>query len=311
MFVLKRLGHALIVLFGVTIVVFSLLHLVPGDPVRLALGTRFDEATYAALRAQSGLDEPMLAQYVGYVTGAASGDLGVSFRSGEPVSAMLIDRVGATLSLAVVALVLALLIAVPLGTLAALRRGGPLDMLARFLSQIGVSIPDFWLGILLVLVFSSMLGWFPASGYIPITENPARWLQSVLLPAITIGTGTGAILTRYIRSSVLETLGAAHVQTARAKGLRSKVVLARHVLRNAMVPVITVGGTQLATLLGGVVVVEVVFAWPGLGRLVFDSVQARDYPVIQGAVLLIAVLFLLINFLVDVLYSRIDPRITL
>lgn len=311
MFVLKRLGHALIVLFGVTIVVFSLLHLVPGDPVRLALGTRFDEATYAALRAQSGLDEPMLAQYVGYVTGAASGDLGVSFRSGEPVSAMLIDRVGATLSLAVVALVLALLIAVPLGTLAALRRGGPLDMLARFLSQIGVSIPDFWLGILLVLVFSSMLGWFPASGYIPITENPARWLQSVLLPAITIGTGTGAILTRYIRSSVLETLGAAHVQTARAKGLRSKVVLARHVLRNAMVPVITVGGTQLATLLGGVVVVEVVFAWPGLGRLVFDSVQARDYPVIQGAVLLIAALFLLINFLVDVLYSRIDPRITL
>lgn len=311
MFVLKRLGHALIVLFGVTIVVFSLLHLVPGDPVRLALGTRFDEATYAALRAQSGLDEPMLAQYVGYVTGAASGDLGVSFRSGEPVSAMLIDRVGATLSLAVVALVLALLIAVPLGTLAALRRGGPLDMLARFLSQIGVSIPDFWLGILLVLVFSSMLGWFPASGYIPITENPARWLQSVLLPAITIGTGTGAILTRYIRSSVLETLGAAHVQTARAKGLRSKVVLARHVLRNAMVPVVTVGGTQLATLLGGVVVVEVVFAWPGLGRLVFDSVQARDYPVIQGAVLLIAALFLLINFLVDVLYSRIDPRITL
>lgn len=311
MFVLKRLVHALLVLLGVSVVVFALIHMVPGDPVRLALGTRFDQASYDALRRASGLDQPLLQQYFSYIGKAATGNLGVSFRSGQPVTLLLLGRLGATVSLAVTSIIIALLIAFPLGTLAALHRGKPIDMISRFFSQVGVSVPDFWLGILLILVFSSTLGWFASSGYVPITQDPGGWARSVLLPAITVGTGSGAILTRYVRSSVLETLGSDHVRTARAEGLRERTVLFGHVLRNALVPVITVGGTQLATLLGGVVVVEVVFAWPGLGRLVFDSVAARDYPVIQGAVLLIATLFLLISFLVDVLYWRVDRRIAL
>lgn len=311
MFVLKRLGHALVVMVGVSIVVFALVHLVPGDPVRLALGTRFDQATYDALRAASGLDKPMVEQYFSYLGNALTGNLGVSFRSGAPVTDLLLQRLPATLSLAVMALLIALLIAFPLGTASALNRGKPVDVVVRFFSQLGVSIPDFWLGILLILLFSTTLSWLPSSGYVAFTDDPGGWLRSILLPAFTVGTSTGAIMTRYVRSSVLENLGADHVRTARSKGLRERTVLASHVLRNALVPVITVGGTQLAGLLGGVVVVEVVFAWPGLGRLVFDSVSSRDYPVIQGAVLLIAVLFLVINFLVDVLYSRVDPRIKL
>ena len=311
MFVLKRLGHAAIVLLGVTVVVFALVHLVPGDPVRLAMGTRFDQATYDALRHASGLDQPLFQQYFSYIGKAFSGNLGVSFRSGQPVTNLLLDRLPATASLAVMALLIALVIAFPLGTASAMGRGKPIDMITRFFSQLGVSVPDFWLGIMLILIFSTTLHWFPSSGYVPLTQDPAGWLRSILLPALTVGVGTGAILTRYVRSSVLEALGADHVRTARAKGLRERVVLTRHVLRNALVPVITVGGTQLAGLLGGVVVVEVVYAWPGLGRLVYESVSARDYPVIQGAVLLIAALFLLINFVVDILYSRVDPRITL
>ena len=311
MFLLKRLGHALIVMLGVSIVVFTLVHLVPGDPVRLALGTRFDQETYDALRQASGLDQPLLQQYFSYLGNAVTGNLGVSFRSGEPVTELLLQRLPATLSLALMAVVIALLIAFPFGTASALSRGKPIDVLVRLFSQFGVSIPDFWLGLMLIMLFSTALGWLPSSGYVALADDPAGWLRAVLLPALTVGTSTGAIMTRYVRSSVLETLGAEHVRTARAKGLRERTVLLSHVLRNALVPVITVGGTQLAGLLGGVVVVEVVFAWPGLGRLVYDSVSARDYPLIQGAVLLIAVLFLVINVLVDVLYSRVDPRIKL
>lgn len=311
MFLLKRLGHALIVMLGVSIVVFTLVHLVPGDPVRLALGTRFDQETYDALRQASGLDQPLLQQYFSYLGNAVTGNLGVSFRSGEPVTELLLQRLPATLSLALTAVVIALLIAFPFGTASALSRGKPIDVLVRLFSQFGVSIPDFWLGLMLIMLFSTALGWLPSSGYVALADDPAGWLRAVLLPALTVGTSTGAIMTRYVRSSVLETLGAEHVRTARAKGLRERTVLLSHVLRNALVPVITVGGTQLAGLLGGVVVVEVVFAWPGLGRLVYDSVSARDYPLIQGAVLLIAVLFLVINVLVDVLYSRVDPRIKL
>ena len=310
-FVLKRLGQAVIVLFGVTVVVFALLQLVPGDPVRLAMGTRFDPNVYAALREAAGLDRPVLEQYLGYVGSAVTGDLGVSFRSGEPVTQLLLDRLPATVSLALVGIVIALGMALPLGTMAALRRGKVSDYVVRVVSQIGVSIPDFWMAILLILLFSVTLGWLPPAGYVPLTEDPLGWLLRILMPAFTVGIVSGSILTRYVRSSVLETLGSDHARTARAKGLPGSLVMRRHVLRNAMLPLVTIGGVQLATLLGGLVVVEVVFAWPGLGRLVFDAVQARDYPVIQGAVLLIAVMFLLINLAVDLLYAWIDPRISL
>lgn len=310
-FVLKRLGQAVIVLFGVTVVVFALLQLVPGDPVRLAMGTRFDPNVYAALREAAGLDRPVLEQYLGYVGSAVTGDLGVSFRSGEPVTQLLLDRLPATVSLALVGIVIALGMALPLGTMAALRRGKISDYVVRVVSQIGVSIPDFWMAILLILLFSVTLGWLPPAGYVPLTEDPLGWLLRILMPAFTVGIVSGSILTRYVRSSVLEALGSDHARTARAKGLPGSLVMRRHVLRNAMLPLVTIGGVQLATLLGGLVVVEVVFAWPGLGRLVFDAVQARDYPVIQGAVLLIAVMFLLINLAVDLLYAWIDPRISL
>ncbi|WP_405107825.1 ABC transporter permease [Micromonospora sp. NBC_01405] len=308
-FVLRRLLQSVVVLLGVTLVVFLLLQLVPGDPVRVALGTRFDQQTYDALRERSGLDRPLVAQYVSYVGHALTGDLGVSFRSGQPVTTIVLERLPATLSLAVTAVLLALLVAFPLGVLSAVRSGSALDYAARVFSQFGVSVPDFWMGIMGILLFAGVLGWLPPSGYVALTEDPAGWASHVLLPAAAVGLVTASILTRFIRSSVLEVLSEDYVRTAEAKGLRSRVVVVRHVLRNALIPVVTVVAVQFASLIGGVIVIEVLFAWPGVGRLTYDAVQARDYPVLQGAVLFVAALFLLMNLLVDILYARLDPRI--
>ncbi|AYF27698.1 MULTISPECIES: ABC transporter permease [Micromonospora] len=309
-FVLRRVLQSAVVLVGVTLVVFLLLQLVPGDPVRVALGTRFDPQTYEALRERAGLDQPLPVQYVSYLGHALTGDLGVSFRTGQPVSAIVLERLPATLSLAVTAVVFALLVAFPLGIVAAVRSGSAVDHAARVFSQFGVSVPDFWMGIMGILLFAGVLGWLPPSGYVALTDDPGRWATHVALPAVTVGLVTASILTRFIRSSVLEVLSADYVRTAEAKGLRNRVVILRHVLRNALIPVVTVVAVQLASLLGGVIVIEVLFAWPGIGRLTFDAVQARDYPVLQGAVLLVAALFLLVNLLVDILYARLDPRIT-
>ncbi|MER7993000.1 MULTISPECIES: ABC transporter permease [Micromonospora] len=309
-FVLRRALQSAVVLVGVTLVVFLLLQLVPGDPVRVALGTRFDQETYDALRERAGLDQPLPVQYASYLGHALTGDLGVSFRTGQPVSQIVLERLPATLSLAVTAVLFALLVAFPLGIVAAVRSGSAVDHAARVFSQFGVSVPDFWMGIMGILLFAGVLGWLPPSGYVALTEDPGRWATHVALPAVTVGLVTASILTRFIRSSVLEVLSADYVRTAEAKGLRNRVVIVRHVLRNALIPVVTVVAVQLASLLGGVIVIEVLFAWPGIGRLTFDAVQARDYPVLQGAVLLVAALFLLVNLLVDILYARLDPRIT-
>ncbi|MEU7958919.1 MULTISPECIES: ABC transporter permease [Micromonospora] len=310
-FVLRRLLQSVVVLLGVTLVVFLLLQLVPGDPVRVSLGTRFDQQTYDALRERSGLDRPLVVQYLSYVGNALTGDLGVSFRSGQPVTTIVLQRLPATLSLAVTAVLLALLVAFPLGVLSAVRSGSFVDHAARVFSQFGVSVPDFWTGIMGILLFAGVLGWLPPSGYVPLTDDPVGWASHVALPAAAVGLVTASILTRFIRSSVLEVLAEDYVRTAEAKGLRPRVVVVRHVLRNALIPVVTVVGVQLASLVGGVIVIEVLFAWPGVGRLTYDAVQARDYPVLQGAVLFVATLFLLMNLLVDVLYARLDPRITL
>ncbi len=310
-FLARRLVYSLVVLVGVLIVVFALAHLVPGDPVRIALGTRYTPEAYDALRHASGLDRPLPAQFVGYLGHAATGNLGVSFRSGDPVAQVLAERLPATVSLAVVGIVLALVIALPAGIYAATREGRLSDVIVRVTSQFGVSIPDFWLGILLISLFSTTLGWLPTSGYRPLLDDPAGWLRHVILPGLTVGLVAAAIMTRYVRSAVLEVSAMGYVRTARSKGLPPRVVTLRHVVRNALVPILTITGIQLATILGGVIVVEVVFAWPGLGRLVYLSVAARDYPVIQGAVLLIAVLFLAVNLAVDVLYALVDPRIRL
>lgn len=308
-YILSRVGQAAVVLLGVSIIVFSLMQLVPGDPVRVALGTRFDQETYDALRARAGLDQPLVVQYFQYLGNALTGDLGVSFRSGQPVTQALLERLPATLSLAGFSLLIALLIAVPLGLISATRSGKLSDYVSTVFSQIGVSIPDFWMAILLILLFTSTLGWLPPSGYVAFTESPLEWLEHILMPAVTVGVVSGSILTRFVRSAVLESMGQEHVRTATSKGLPGGLVLRRHVLRGALVPIITITGIQLATLLGGVVVVEVIFAWPGLGRLTYDAVEARDYPLLQGAVLMFAAIFLLVNLLVDLLYAALDPRI--
>ncbi|CDO06032.1 ABC transporter permease [Mycolicibacterium cosmeticum] len=310
-FLVRRLAYSLVVLVGVLIVVFALVHLVPGDPVRIALGTRYTPEAYQALRQASGLDRPLAAQFASYLGHAATGNLGVSFRNGDPVTQVLLERLPATVSLAVVGIVLALVIALPAGIYAALREGRISDAIVRATSQFGVSVPDFWLGILLISLFSSVLGWLPTSGYRPLFDDPGGWLRHVILPGLTVGLVAAAIMTRYVRSAVLEVSAMGYVRTARSKGLPPRVVTLRHTVRNALVPILTITGIQLATILGGVIVVEVVFAWPGLGRLVYNSVAARDYPVIQGAVLLIAVLFLAVNLLVDLLYAIADPRIRL
>jgi peptide/nickel transport system permease protein len=308
-FVLVRVGQTLIALLGVSVVVFSLIHLVPGDPIRAALGTRFDQQVYDALLVRSGLDQPLLAQFVDWLGRALTGDLGVSFRTGRAITTELGDRLPATLLLAGGSLLIGLLIAIPLGIVSAIRQGKPVDYVASTLSQVGVSVPDFWFGILLILLVSRTLGWLPPGGYVPLTEDPVEAIRRLLLPAITAGVVTGSILTRFVRSSVLEAMQAEHVRLARAKGIPERDVLRHHVLRNAWIPVVTITGLQLATLLGGIVVVEVVFSWPGIGRYALDAVNGRDYPALQGSVLIIAAGFLLVNLLVDLLYGKLDPRI--
>lgn len=309
-YILRRTLQALGVMFGVSVLVFLIMHLVPGDPIRLALGTRFDPDTYEALRRRAGLDQPLIIQYFDWIGGAVTGDLGVSFRTGQPVTTMILERLPATLSLALGSLLVALAMAIPLGVISAIRSGKPIDYVATFVSQVGISVPDFWMGILLILFFGLYLGLLPASGYVSPLTDPLQWAKHLILPSITIGVVSGSILTRFVRSSTLEALGQDYTRTARSKGLRERTVLARHVLRNALIPVTTVTGLQLAYLLSGVIVIEVVFAWPGLGLLALNAVESRDYPVLQGAVLLFAFFFLVVNLIVDLLYAFLDPRIT-
>jgi peptide/nickel transport system permease protein len=298
---LTRAGAALVVVFGVCTLVFLLIHLVPGDPVEAMLGERAQAADRAALRAALGLDLPLWEQYLRYLAGLLRLDLGRSFLDQRPVTTILTERLPATLVLGAAALGIAVVVALPLGVLAARYRGGALDAGAMTLSLLGISIPNFWLGPLLILVFSLWLGWTPVSG----AEAPG----AIVLPAITLGTGLAAILARMVRASVLEVLGEDYVRTARAKGLGEPAVLWRHALRNAWLPVLTVIGMQLGGLLAGAVITETVFAWPGIGSLLVDAIKARDFPVVQGCVLLISVFYVLVNALTDVAYAWIDPRI--
>jgi peptide/nickel transport system permease protein len=298
---LSRVGAALVVIFGVCTLVFLLIHLVPGDPVEAMLGERAQASDRAALRAALGLDLPLWEQYRRYLAGLLRLDLGQSFLDQRPVAAILAERLPATLRLAAAALAIAILIALPLGVLAARFRGSAVDSAAMTLSLLGVSVPNFWLGPLLILVFSLWLGWTPVSG----ADQPA----SIILPAITLGTAMAAILARMVRASMLEVLGEDYVRTARAKGLGEAAVLWRHALRNAWLPVLTVIGLQLGGLLAGAVITETVFAWPGIGSLLVESIKARDFPVVQGCVLLISLCYVLVNALTDLAYVWIDPRI--
>jgi len=300
---ISRLSSAILVIVGVISIVFLLIHLVPGDPVEVMLGESAHAADREALRTALGLDLPIQEQLFNYFRGLASLDLGQSLHSQRPIVDILADRLPATLELAVYALLFAVVIAIPLGIIAAVRKGGMADIGAMSFSMLGVSIPNFWMGPILILVFSLWLGVTPVSG--------RGGVASVILPAITLGTALAAILARMVRSSLLEVLNEDFVRTARAKGLPESKVIWRHAMRNAWLPVITLMGLQLGTLLGGAVITETVFSWPGLGSLLVESIQKRDYPVVQGCVLVISLAYVVVNTLTDLLYAAIDPRIRL
>jgi peptide/nickel transport system permease protein len=298
-----RFMTSLVTLLGVVSLVFFLIHLIPGDPVEYILGDSARPADREALRAELGLDRPLPVQYADYLSGLIRFDLGNSLHSKQPVSALLLERLPATLKLSLFAFLLAILIALPLGVLAATRSGTFWDSGAMTLSLLGVSIPNFWLGPMLILLFSLWLGLTPVSGM----EQPG----SVILPAITLGVSLAAILARMVRSSLLEVLGEDYIRTARAKGVSEQRIVWRHALGNALLPVITLLGLQFGALLAGSVITEKVFSWPGIGLLLIDAIQQRDYPVVQGTVLLIAVSYLIVNRLTDLTYRVVDPRVRL
>ncbi len=297
---LSRLGDTLLVLFGVVSLVFFLSAVIPGDPVDVMLGEHASSADREALRHSLGLDRPLAARWAGYLQALARGDMGRSLVHKRPVRALIAERLPATLEMAVAAFGVVLLIAFPLGLLAAQYPGRLPDRLAALFALAGQSIPNFWLGPMLVLLFSIQLGWLPVSGN--------RAPGSLVLPALTLGTSMAAISMRMLRASLLEVAGEAYLRTARAKGLGPARVLLRHALPNALLPVITLLGLQLGGLLSGAVITEVVFAWPGIGSLLIDAISQRDYPVIQGVVLVIALIYIVINLATDLLAQWLDPR---
>jgi len=308
-YIFQRILTTIIVLLGITFVVFMIIQLVPGDPARVILGVAASQENVEALRERLGLNQPVWSQYASWLWGLARGDLGDSLITGQPVLPQIFQRLPATLLLAGAGLLIGLAIALPAGIISALKPHSALDLSATIFSQVGVSIPDFWLGILLVLLFSLTLGWLPSQGYTAIGKDFWDWLSHLILPALTVGIISGSIQTRFIRSAMLEVLHQDYVRTARAKGLTEAMVINRHALRNAMITIVTIIGLQLTALLSAVVVVEVVFSWPGLGRLTLDAVLDRDYPLLQGAVFTMATLLALVNLVTDLLYAYIDPRI--
>lgn len=300
-YVVQRLLGVVVTVFFVAITVFLMVRLLPGDPARVTAGVLASQADVERLRDRLGLDEPLWQQGVIFVSGLARGDLGTSARTSNPVTKEISARFGATFKLALVSTVLAVLIGVPLGAYAATRAGRVEDLLVSTLVLFGISMPVYWLGLMLILLFSIRLRWLPAAG--------AEGALAVVLPAVTLAFFSMAFIARITRSSMLEVLHQDYVRTARAKGTKPRSVVWRHALRNALAPVVTVIGLQFGELLGGAILTETVFAWPGLGRLLVDSIFARDYPTVQGLVIVFALLFALVNLAIDLFYSVIDPRV--
>lgn len=300
-FLIRRLLWSGPVLLGVLTLVFFLIHLIPGDPIDVMLGERAAEADRAALREALHLDDPIMTQYGRFLAGVIQGDLGRSLTSQRPVAGLILARYPATLQLAAAALLLSLLIALPLGILSAVRPRTAVDAGGLLFSLFGVSMPTFWLGPLLIILFSLKLDWLPVSG--------RHGIASLVLPALTLGLGMSAILVRMTRSSLLEIFPKEFVLAARAKGLPERRVILRHALRNALIPLLTVVGLQIGALLTGSIITETIFSWPGLGRLTIQAIQSRDYPLVQGCILAIALTYLLVNLLIDLLYAAVDPRV--
>jgi peptide/nickel transport system permease protein len=308
-FIAARLAGTLPVAFVLSLGVFLMMHLTPGDPVQIMLGQDADPQTAAALRAELGLDQPLPVQYLRWAAGALRGDLGRSIRTNEPVTEAVVSRLPVTIELSAFALLISLAIGLPAGVIAATHRNGSLDLASTGVALLGISLPSFFLGILLILVFAQWLRWVPPSGYTPFLQDPLMNLKQMFLPSLALGAALAGIVARLMRSSLLDVMDAEYMRTARSKGLVESAVIVGHGLRNALLPVVTVTGLQVGTLLGGTILIETIFALPGIGRLAVDSIFARDFPIVQGVVLFLALVRVVSNLVADLLYGRLDPRI--
>lgn len=302
-YILNRIISAIIVIFGISILSFFLIHLIPGDPVKIMLGLNASPEQVAKLTHHLGLDKPLLVQYLQYINNVFHGDFGTSLKTGRPVLTEILDRFPETIKLAATGMVFAVIIGIALGILAAKYKDTIIDTFCTGLATLGVSIPSFWLGILLILVFSVKLSWFPIAD--------GTGFRSLILPAITLGVVMSTMISRLTRNGMVEVLSNDFIRTARSKGLEERHILFRHAFRNVLIPIITVIGLQIAALLGGTVIIEQVFNWPGLGTLSIGAIMSRDFPMIQGTVLFMGAVYVSVNILVDIVYSLIDPRVKL
>jgi peptide/nickel transport system permease protein len=308
-FLVRRAVISAVTLLLISLIVFTGVRMIPGDPARVLAGTEADAAGLEEIREKYGLNAPLPVQYLRWLGLAATGDFGESIRTRTSVAWMVATKLPITIELTVLSLLVAVAIAIPAGVVAAVRRNTAWDVLASGVSLCGVSVPNFWLGIMLILLVSVRFGWLPASGFVPLAEDPVGNLKRMLMPALVLGTGLAAVLMRQTRNAMIEVLSADYVRTARAKGLAQRAVVVRHALRNGLIPVVTILGLQMGALMGGAVVTEQIFVLPGFGRLIVEAVFTRDYPVVQGVVLITASSYVLINLLVDLSYSVLNPRI--
>jgi peptide/nickel transport system permease protein len=306
----KRIGQVLPTLFILSILIFGLQQLMPGDPALILAGEeRGDPQVLAQIRAELRLDRPIYEQYLYWIGNVLTGDFGFSWRIRMPVSQLILDKLPVTAQLAAMSFIIAVLIGVPAGIISAVKRDRPADWVANGVALFGISTPNFWLGIMMILFFSVELGWLPPSGYVPLTEDFWQSIATTIMPAFVLGTGVASVLMRHTRAAMLTALSQDYVRTARAKGLRERVVVWKHALRNALIPVVTLGAIEFGRLLAGAVLTEQVFTIPGFGKLIVDAVFNRDYPVVQGVVLATALIFVLLSLVADLLYMAINPRL--
>ena len=305
----RRLASLIVTLFAVSLIIYIIMGLLPGDPAAIMLGTSASPDTLLALQKQMGLDQPLPLRYIHWLAGVFRGDLGQSYTYGVPVAGLIVERLAVTLPLALLAVCLSVAIAIPLGVAAARSRNGPVDFAAGLFSHVGIAVPGFWVGLLLIIVFSTTLGWMPSGGFPGWRPSFSAGFIALVLPAIALALSQAGVLTRVCRSAVLEVMNEDFVRTARAKGLSRNKVTISHVLRNALLPVVTILGVQMGTVLAGSVVIESVFSWPGIGSLLFDSVSSRNYPVVLGIMVLGSLVVIVANIAVDLVYMWLDPRI--
>lgn len=300
-YILKRILGLIPVMIGVTFMIFFIMNLTPGDPARMILGEEAEKDSLEELREEMGLNEPLIMQYGKYMLNLIKGDMGISYKTETSVAGEISTRFPYTLRLAIFAIFISLIISVPLGVISAMKQNTPIDGFSMLFALAGISMPSFWLGLLFILIFSVSLGWLPSGG--------ASDFKSYIMPALTLGTATMASITRTTRSSFLEVIRQDYIRTAKAKGLKKRIIIIKHALRNALIPTITVAGLEVGIMLGGAVVTETIFSWPGIGRLMVNSIKAKDTPMVLGCIIIFSLCFSIVNLLVDILYAYIDPRI--